>query len=66
MRIALLCIAVVAIIYGITELVSLYRQSRQRDHLGHEVEDDSYQLNPHEWRVRQAMIEREAQNRENL
>jgi hypothetical protein len=60
-RVALFCIAVVAIIYGITELVSLYRQARQRDHLGHEVEDDDYQLNPHEWRVRQEMIDRAKQ-----
>jgi hypothetical protein len=65
-RVALLLIAIVAIIYGLTELISLYREARQRDHLGHELDDNGYELNPHEWRVRQAMIEREAQNRENL
>lgn len=66
MRLALILIAIGSITYGITELVSLYRAARRRDHLGHELNDEQYQLNPHEWRVRRAMLEREAQNRENL
>ena len=66
MRLALLSIAIVAIIYGIVELSTLWRAARRRDHLGHEVEDSDYQLNPHEWRVRQEMIERARQHEEYL
>lgn len=64
MKIALLCVAIVSIIYGVTELVSLYRAAKRRDHLGHELEDNGYELNPHEWRVRQEMIERARRNEE--
>jgi len=65
-RVVLLLIAIVAILYGIIELVSLYRAARERDHLGHELEDNGYELNPHEWRVRQEMIERAHQHEEYL